>query len=112
MRRGLRGQRDRGRPAACRVDVLGDIELLAIVVGGRDALAVASRLVAEAGNLPELARVEPGVLPVMPGMTRARAARIQAALELGKRRCVHVSHASPSRVWSAHSGMVLCFTSS
>lgn len=67
------------------VDVLGDVELLAVVVGGRDGLAVASRLVAEVGSLPDLARVEAGGLPGMPGLTRARAARVQAALELGRR---------------------------
>lgn len=66
-------------------DVLGDVELLAVIVGGRDGMAVASGLVAEVGSLPELARIEGGALPSTPGLTRARAARVQAALELGKR---------------------------
>lgn len=66
-------------------DVLGDVELLAIVIGGAGGLELAGRLVAETGSLPDLARVEGGALPTMPGLTRKRAARVQAALELGKR---------------------------
>lgn len=66
-------------------DVLGDVELLAVIMGGRDGLAVASRLVSQAGSLPELGRIEGGALPRTPGLTRARAAKVQAALELGKR---------------------------
>ncbi|MFN7976374.1 MAG: DNA repair protein RadC [Acidobacteriota bacterium] len=66
-------------------EVLGDVELLAVVIGGAGGLELASRLVAETGSLPELARIEGGALPPLAGLTRARAARVQAALELGKR---------------------------
>lgn len=66
-------------------ELLGDVELLAIVLGGRDALAGAGRLLAVVGSLPELARIEPGALPRIPGLTHGRAARVQAALEVGRR---------------------------
>ena len=66
-------------------DALGDVELLALVIGGSSGLTLASELIARGGSLPELARLEGGALPATPGLTRARAARVQAALELGKR---------------------------
>ena len=65
-------------------------ELLAIVLGtgcvGQDALAVAGELVGQAeGSLRRLARRPAAELARVPGVGRSKAARIAAALELGRR---------------------------
>jgi DNA repair protein RadC len=65
-------------------------ELLAIVLGtgcvGQDALAVAGELLAAAeGSLRRLARRPPAELARTAGVGRNKAARIAAALELGRR---------------------------
>ncbi len=68
---------------------LGDNELLAIVLGhgshGHDALAVANRILALAGGLPGLTRVHRGRLAGIPGIGPAQSARVEAAVELGRR---------------------------
>ena len=68
---------------------LATVELLAILVGsggrGRSALAVAHDVLASSGSLKDLGRMEPGELARLPGVGRSRAARMMAALELGRR---------------------------
>ena len=67
---------------------LGDNELLALVLGsgshGRDALELANRLLERADGLHGLTRAGLGDLQV-PGIGRARAAQVLAAVELGRR---------------------------
>jgi DNA repair protein RadC len=68
---------------------LGDNELVALVIaqGGRygNALAVANALLAACGGLHRLGRCTCDDLSRVPGIGRARAAQITAALELGRR---------------------------
>ena len=68
---------------------LSDAELLALVVGsgvrGRDALAVAGDLLAGAGGLDGLWALPPARLTRSSGVGPRRAARILAAIELGRR---------------------------
>ena len=85
-------QRDRPRE---RVWALGGAaltaqELLAIVLGtgcaGRDALVVAGALLGRVdGSLRRLAARPPAELAGVPGVGRSKAARVLAALELGRR---------------------------
>jgi DNA repair protein RadC len=73
---------------------LGDNELLALVLGsgrpGEDALAVANRVLQAAGGMHALPRAGSGTLQTVPGVGRARAAQILAAVELGRRTLVRV----------------------
>ena len=68
---------------------LGDNELLAVVLGSgsrhTDALALANRLVDRAGGLHGLTRASVHDLCQVPGVGRARAAQVLAAVELGRR---------------------------
>ncbi len=68
---------------------LGDNELLAVVLGSgsrrTDALALANRLIGHAGGLHGLTRAGVHDLCQVPGVGRARAAQILAAVELGRR---------------------------
>ena len=68
---------------------LGDNELLAVVLGSgsrhTDALALANRLVDHAGGLHGLTRTSVLDLCQVPGVGRARAAQVLAAVELGRR---------------------------
>jgi DNA repair protein RadC len=71
------------------VATIGDEELLSIVLGTgvRDhpALAVASELVKSSGSVAALSRASPRELSLIIGVGAARAARIAAAFELGRR---------------------------
>ena len=71
---------------------LGDNELLALVIGtgsGKaDALSLANSLIEHAAGLHGLTRADLGQLRRVPGVGRARAAQIVAALELGRRTLV------------------------
>lgn len=71
------------------VTMIGDEELISIVLGTgvRDhpALAVASNLVKTSGNVAALSRASPRELSLVTGVGAARAARIAAAFELGRR---------------------------
>lgn len=65
-------------------------ELLAVLLGtgcaGRDALAIAAALLAKAdGSLRKLAARPPAEVALQAGIGRAKAARLAAALELGRR---------------------------
>lgn len=68
---------------------LGDNELLALVLGSGsrdvDALAIANRLLAQAGGLHGLTRIGLGDLRQVDGVGRARASQVMAAVELGRR---------------------------
>ena len=61
---------------------LPDAELLRVVLGARDEL-LACRLLSR--GLPSLRRAGPGELLLESGMSAALAARVMAALELGRR---------------------------
>lgn len=69
--------------------MIGDEELLSIVLGtgarDRPALAVASDLVRAAGGVVALSRASPRELAQVTGIGSARAARVVAAFELGRR---------------------------
>ena len=71
---------------------LGDNELLALVIGSgcrdRDALEIANRLIEYAGGVHGLTRIGLDLLRHVSGVGPARAARIVAAVELGRRTLV------------------------
>jgi DNA repair protein RadC len=85
---------DRPREKLERLGVagLGDNELLAIVLGhgsrGRHVLEVANVLIEHVGGLHGLTRVDAADLRRLPGIGRARAAQVLAAVELGRRTLV------------------------
>lgn len=82
---------DRPREKLLRagVDALGDNELLALVLGAgtraRGVLAVAQEVIAAADGLPGLARLGMEELERVAGIGASRAARLLAAVELGRR---------------------------
>ena len=82
---------DRPRERLARVGAmaLGDHELVAIVVGtgtrARGALAVARDVIEMAEGVPGLARITLDELYRVPGVGVSRAARLLAAVELGRR---------------------------
>ena len=82
---------DRPREKLARLGAaaLGDNELLAIVLGhGRaraSALDLANAVLAEAGGLHGLVRVQYESLTALHGIGAARAAQVAAAIELGRR---------------------------
>ncbi|HEY5920409.1 MAG TPA: DNA repair protein RadC [Kofleriaceae bacterium] len=82
-------ERPRERLWTRGVTMIGDEELLSIVLGTgvRDhpALAVAGDLVKAAGGVAALSRASPRELSLVTGVGAARAARIAAAFELGRR---------------------------
>ena len=71
---------------------LGDNELLALVLGsgsrGRNALDLANALIDAAGGMDGFTRVTIGDLRKIPGVGRARATQVLAAVELGRRTLV------------------------
>jgi DNA repair protein RadC len=81
--------RPREKLLAHGAHALGDNELVALVVGSgcrdRDALAVANELLAVRGGLHGLFRSTADDLRRAPGVGRAKAAQIVAAIELGRR---------------------------
>lgn len=74
-------------------DALGDNELLAVLIGhgtaGASALAVANRILGAADGVRGLTRVRRDEMAAVPGVGVAVAARIQAAIELGRRTLTH-----------------------
>jgi DNA repair protein RadC len=82
---------DRPREKLERVGVaaLGDNELLALVLGsgsrGRDVLELANTVLRHAGGLRGLTRLDAASLRLVGGVGRARAAQVQAAIEIGRR---------------------------
>ena len=81
--------RPREKLARVGVDALGDNELLALVIGSgtreRGALTVAQDVIAAADGLPSLGRLGMEELERVPGIGASRAARVLAAVELGRR---------------------------
>jgi len=82
---------DRPREKLARVgaEALGDNELVALVLGSgtrhRGALMVAQDVIAAAGGVPGLVRLGLEELDSVPGVGASRAARLLAAVELGRR---------------------------
>jgi DNA repair protein RadC len=81
--------RPREKLARAGTDALGDNELVAVLLGsgtrGRNALDVANGLLDASGGLRGLTRMGRDELSRTHGIGGARAARIQAAIELGRR---------------------------
>ncbi len=79
-------------------DPFGPVELLALVLGtgaaGRPAPAIAAELLETFGGLAGIAQAPPAALARVPGVGPARAVRIHAACQLGRR----VAPAPPRRV--------------
>jgi DNA repair protein RadC len=82
---------------------LGDNELLAVVLGSgsrdTDALALANRLIDHAGGLHGLTRAGVQDLRQVPGVGRARAAQVLAAVELGRRTLLRAAAERPQLVY-------------
>ena len=72
---------------------LSDADLIALVVGtgteGESAVAIATRLLDGEGGVPAIARLGPNALAERRGIGPAKAVRILAALELGRRAWEH-----------------------
>jgi DNA repair protein RadC len=86
---------DRPREKLVRhgVAALGDNELVAVVIGsgspGADALEIANALLKARGGLHGLARAGESDLRRMAGIGSAKASRIVAAIEMGRRTLTH-----------------------
>lgn len=81
--------RPREKLARAGAESLGDTELVAIVIGSgtraRGALVVANDVIRQAGDLHGLVRLGIDDLCRVPGVGASRAARLMAAVELGRR---------------------------
>jgi DNA repair protein RadC len=81
--------RPREKLLAQGAEVLGTNELLAVLLGtgirNLSALDLANQILQATGGLKQLARLTPGGLFRLRGLKAARAARLLAALELGRR---------------------------
>jgi DNA repair protein RadC len=70
-------------------DELGDVELVALLLGtglpGRSAAQIAADVLGRFGGLRGVAKAEPAALQAIPGVGLARAVRLHAALEAGRR---------------------------
>ncbi len=79
----------RERAASVGVEHLGDAELLAVILGtgctGQPVSVLAAVLLEEHGGLARLARAGVGELAERAGIGAAKAARLAAAIELGRR---------------------------
>lgn len=82
-------ERPRERLLRHGAGVLGDAELVAILLGsgltGENVLDFARRILDGMGGLPALARADAALLQSVKGMGPARAAQLAAAVELGRR---------------------------
>ena len=82
-------ERPREKLLARGAGALSDAEVLALLLGtgqrGTSAVALARRLLADAGGVRGLLDRPPGALARLPGLGPARAGRLVAALELGHR---------------------------
>jgi len=78
------------------VQMIGDEELLSLVLGtgvrARPALVLASELVQATGGVVPLSRASPRELARVRGVGCARAVRVAAAFELGRRALEHEHH--------------------
>ncbi len=76
-------------PVVCSVEELADEQLLMLLFGGSHEGTLgdsAARLLEFGGSLDGLARIAPAVLAEQCGIGQAKAARLHAAFELGRRR--------------------------
>ncbi len=93
------GDRPREKLLRTGAGALGDNELVALVLGAgtasHDALSVAQDLLAAAGGNVGLARLSMDELRRVPGVGPARAARLVAAVELGRRALVREAGQRP-----------------
>ncbi|MGE5836820.1 MAG: RadC family protein [Acidobacteriota bacterium] len=93
------GDRPREKLERAGVIALGDNELLSIVIGhgtaGASALAIANRLLTAAGGTHGLTRLTAEHLTQVPGVGRALATRVLAAVELGRRTLLLSPRARP-----------------
>jgi DNA repair protein RadC len=82
-------ERPRERLLGPGADAMRDVELLAVVLGtgtrGRDALAVAAAILERFGELRRVAVAGIAELAAVPGVGRAKACRVKAALALATR---------------------------
>jgi DNA repair protein RadC len=79
------------------------LELLACVLQTGDALDLARNIYQTVGGIDGLARADLATLEAIPGVGPARAARLKAALELGKR-LAYSTPADRPQITSPHSG--------
>jgi DNA repair protein RadC len=91
--------RPREKLARAGAEALGDNELLALVIGAgtraRGALTVAQDVIAAADGLPGLIRLGLDGLDRVAGIGESRAARVLAAVELGRRTLMRESPDRP-----------------
>lgn len=104
------GERPRERLLRCGAAALSTAELLAILLRtgrrGESALHLAHRVLQSCGGLMGLARTPAHELARIPGVGLAKAAQIQAALELGRRIAIATPEERP-QVRSAHDAYML-----
>ncbi|MBK8091164.1 MAG: DNA repair protein RadC [Verrucomicrobiaceae bacterium] len=88
---------DRPRERLLRLGAgaLSDAELLALFINtgtqGENALQIGQRLLQQHGSLRDLARMEPAVLTKIKSLGPAKAAKLAAAFELGRRAAAEAS---------------------
>ncbi|HEY1959460.1 MAG TPA: DNA repair protein RadC [Polyangiaceae bacterium] len=91
MTQSLVGARERAREVGIRD--LADSEVVALVLGtgiaGEPVLVLAASLIEELGGIESMARVGFGAMAARRGIGAARALRLAAAFELGRRARVH-----------------------
>src|SRR5512132_1288780 len=104
-------ERPRERLYASGPAALADSELLALQLGtgtrGRSAVEVAREVLATYGSLTDLASREADELARVPGIGRAKAARLAASFELSRRLrarvpAVRVTLSGPKEVYAAY----------
>ncbi len=105
------GERPRERLYWSGPDALADAELLALQLGsgmrGRSAIDVAHEMLATYGSLTDLAGREASELARVPGIGRAKAARLAASFELSRRLrsrvpAARVTLSQPAEVYAAY----------
>src|SRR5216117_657024 len=105
------GERPRERLYWSGADALADAELLALQLGsgtrGRSAMDVARDVLATYGSLTDLAGREASELARVPGIGRAKAARLAATFELSRRLrarvpAVRLTLSGPAQVYAAY----------
>ncbi|MBM3220663.1 MAG: DNA repair protein RadC [Candidatus Rokubacteria bacterium] len=105
------GERPRERLYWSGADALADAELLALQLGtgtrGRSAVDVAREVLATYGSLTDLAAREAEELARLPGIGRAKAARLAATFELCRRLrarvpAARVTLSGPAEVYAAY----------
>ena len=91
--------RPREKLARAGVEALGDSELLALVIGAgtrsRGVMTVAQDVMTAANGLPGLGRLGLAELGRVPGIGASRAARMLAAVELGRRTLTRATPVRP-----------------